>query len=113
MFPFDVEKSDGWKFGHSFMYEIVVRKDSIHIVGVLSNFERENSQLFIDYAKGKKASKWKRVMTKKVLLKEEDISDGLNEDTIEKLNLSLKDAMIKQIPKFENDLKNFKNQNDY
>ncbi len=104
MFPFDEEKDDSWGFGHSFMYEIVVSKNSIHVGGVLSHFKRENSDLFSSY-KARKAKKWKVIMQRKQLLNEEDIADGLNEDTIETLKSALQKTMKDYIPKFEKAIK--------
>lgn len=104
MFPFDADKNDGWGFGHAFMYEFVVRKDSIHVIGYLSDFNRENSELFLNYKKRGHATRWKRVMSKKVILREDDISEGLNEETINKLEIGLKNIMTTHILKFEKEI---------
>lgn len=102
MFPFDDEKRDGWGFGHSFMYEIGISKDSIYIIGVLSNFERPNSKLFMNSGRG---TKWRRVMSKKEILAEEDIAEGLTPEVKTKLNRALSNAIKKHIFDFENKIK--------
>jgi len=90
------------------MYELVIRKDSIHAVGVLANFTRDNSQMFMDFKPSKNATKWQRILSKKILLEEEDITEGLTEETITKLDSKLKELLTKHIPKFEKSIKESK-----
>jgi len=104
MFPFDDKKADGWNFGHSFMYEININKDSIHLLGVLSNFNRPNSKHFKDYNKNSRSKKWRRVMPSKILLHEDFIAEGLTDETVKKLEKGLSKILPKYIEDFEKDM---------
>lgn len=108
MFPFDENKSDGWGYGHSFMYEIGIDKYRIRLVGVLSNFETPNSNYFVNFVKGNnRAERWKRILKATRILSEEDIADGLTDDVKNKLDKALIKVVTKDIIKFENDIKEF------
>lgn len=108
LFPFDEEKADGWRFGKSFMYEIKISKNQISVVGVLANFQRPGSKVLMEYDTTAKAITYRNVLRRKVLLKEEDIAEGLSDETITKLEKQLKEAITIYIHKFENDVKDFK-----
>ena len=108
LFPFDEEKGDGWGYGYSFMYEIAVSKDRIHVEGVLSNPLRPNSQKLADFVgTSTRVTKWRRIMRAKLILSDEDITEGMTDEVIIKLNSSLNKAIKKHINDFERDLKKF------
>lgn len=99
-----IKKADGWNFGHSFMYEININKDSIHLLGVLSNFNRPNSKHFKDYNKNSRSKKWRRVMPSKILLHEDFIAEGLTDETVKELEKGLSKILPKHIEDFEKDM---------
>ncbi len=102
LFPFDEEKSDAWGYGYSFMYEILVSKNRIHIEGVLANPSRPNSQKLIDFVgSSTRVTKWRRIMTAKPILSEEYIVQGLTDEVMDKLDFTLSRAITGYVNTFE------------
>lgn len=106
LFPFDEEKEDGWKSGHSFFYEMKVSKQEIVVMGMLSNFKRPNSKYFMTYNESVRSTKWREIMLSKIILNNQEISEGLTEDIIAKLDKNLHESINKHIFEFEDKMRN-------
>lgn len=112
LFPFDDEKGDDWKYGYSFMYEFKIRKDSIHLMGVLANLQRPNSKYLMEVGKNvSKATKWRIVLPAKLILSEENIADGLTPEVIKTLDKALAKSIEKYVVNFEKEIKEVIEQN--